>query len=65
MLTQTLRDPEKRFQPLPPAPAGQVPSAVGTFATGQSPLGQYEIVTGAPVGCFASELVADAGPQQH
>jgi hypothetical protein len=58
MLTQTPRDPEPRSQPTPPAPASPTPSAVGTFAAGQSPLGRYEVTAGAPVGCFACGLMA-------
>ena len=64
MLPQTPRDPESRFQPTPPAQASATPSAVGTFAAGQSRLGRYEITAGAPVGCFACGLMADPPAQQ-
>jgi hypothetical protein len=36
------------------------PTAVGTFATGQSPLGEYEVSTEAPVGSFVSGLTSEA-----
>ena len=64
MFTQTTRDPEPRVHSTSPARASATPSAVGTFAAGQSPLGQYEVTAGAPVGCFACGLMADAPAQQ-
>jgi hypothetical protein len=36
------------------------PTAVGTFATGQSPLGEYEVSTEAPVGSFESGATSEA-----
>jgi hypothetical protein len=37
-------------------------TAVGTFAVGQSPLGEYEVATEAPVGSFASGLTSEVDP---
>jgi hypothetical protein len=64
MRPTTTREPEATRHDGHPH-AGATPTPVGTFAAGQSPLGEYEVATPVPVGSFASGLAADGELDTH
>jgi hypothetical protein len=56
-------DPDPELQRNDPRPDEvATPTAVGTFAAGQSPLGEFELSTEVPVGTFASGLTSEVDP---
>ena len=63
MRAQTPRDPQHAVHPTAsPNELEPSPTTLGTFAAGQSPLGEYRVTAEAGVGSFASGLTADDRP---